>query len=263
MSVIIDNITYFTGPLYTSTIISNNNISIINTNKNVNIITNNSSCTNLITNNLKIANISSNNTYIELKTPYNIITSILTYNPIANINISTTKNYYINFSSYQHPDVFMDTAISGVYPADKYVRQDFFTLNQTGEYNIAYIRIYNFGVYLVYYNYILYQSASTPSNAYNLVDTYVSSNSLNNSYIMGTKFTEVPISNNTTYSQDYYPSNMGIFNITAHPSGSNYSTLTLYLKFYYGSTPSVKLNFLNTALDINSSSIHFYAIKLS
>ena len=288
MSVIIDNVTYFTGPLYTSTIISNNNISIKNNSQHVRITTQNTSCTNLISNNLNVNNINSTNNYIELKKPhifvspsydstinfldvsnnYLMTTSNVVYNPINNINVSTTKNYIINLSAYQYPDISFATAFvnaNNYVSVNNYVSLNNFSVVQSSDITLANLILYNFGTYLVYYGFVLFtDNSSQPANTYNTMYTSVTSDSSNNNYRMGHTFTGVPIVYNSTYGDlPINISNMGIFNITRHPDGKNFSTLTLFLKFYLGALPSIKLNMLNSNLNLNTNNFTFYAIKLS
>ena len=287
MSVIINNVTYFTGPLYTSTIISNNNISIKNTSQHVRIITQNTSCTNLISNTLNVNNISSNNNYIELKKPHifgspsfdstinflnvsndcSMVTSYVVYDPINKINVSTAKNYIINLSSYQYQDVsFGQQLVVAATLVNNYLLGNLFGVNQNTDLTLAYLRLYNLGTYLVYYGFSLYTTdTSQPANTYNVMYTAVGSDSSNNNYTMGTTHTGVPI----VYG--YGPdgpignniSNMGIFNITRHPDGKNYSTLTLILKFYSGALGVLKLDYLDSSNNIRTNNFYFYAIKLS
>ena len=286
MSVIINNVTYFTGPLYTSTIISNNNISIKNNSQHVRITTQNTSCTNLITNNLNVNNINSANNYIELKKPhifispsydstinfldvsndYLMVTSKVVYNPTDNVNVSTTKNYIINLSAYQYPDVSFGAQLVVLATlANNYLTGNLFAVPQTTDLYLAYLRLYNFGTYLVYYGFSLYTTdTSQPANTYNIMYTAVTSDSSNNNYGMGHTFTGVPIVYNSTYGDlPINISNMGIFNITRHPDGKNFSTLTLILKFYTGAISSLKLDYLDSANNINRNNFTFYAIKLS
>jgi hypothetical protein len=102
MSVIIQTNTYFTGPLYTSSINSYSNITIINNLNYMAINTNNASCNNLSINNLYTNQIKTINNVLTLNKPYNYVNTNFT--PIQNIsslgdgiitqyNISNTNGY--------------------------------------------------------------------------------------------------------------------------------------------------------------------------
>ena len=102
MTDIINNTTYFTGPLYTSSINSYYTITIINNLNNIAMSTNNVSCTNLTVTNLYTTQIITTNNTLTLNTPINYINNNFT--PIQNIstlgdgiitnyNISNTNGY--------------------------------------------------------------------------------------------------------------------------------------------------------------------------
>ena len=285
MSVIIDNVTYFTGPLYTSTIISNNNISIQNTSQHVRIITENTSCTNLFTNNCNTNNISSNNNFINIQKPFNFssasfdinynnpittLTSGVTYGTTTTLNMSKTKNYIINLSTYQYNDVSFGTYITSQNFVNNYVKLNLFTISGSTNDLIANINVYNFGVYLVYSKCRVYTTdASKPSN----VHPYISSALLVNydsiptsdQYITSYMYTNIPIVFNNSYQGNNEISlvDFRIIHINQHPSGKTFSKITLKISMVNAAITGLKVDILNSNLDINTNRFDFYAIKLS
>ena len=286
MSVIINNTTYFTGPLYTSSIKSYGNISIINTIQNVFINTQNISFNNLSTNNYYIYNISSNNTYIEIKKPFNFYspsfditknyadvlstltmpTSGILYNTTTSLNMSTTKNYIINLSTYNFNDVSFSSYVKDQNTVNNYVLLNYFEITQYVDYYLSYLNIYNFGVYLIYSQFRIYTTdGSQPSNIQPQIYSALISDSPSNAYTAGYAYTQVPMVYNNIYTNnsEITLTNMQIFNITTHPSGKTFSTISLFVKFYNSLLNTFKIDMLNSALNINLNTFHFYAIKLS
>jgi hypothetical protein len=285
MSVIINNIVYFIGPLYTSSINSYNNISIINTSKNVFINALNVSCSNLFTNNCNTNNISTNNNFINIQKPFNFssasfdinynnpITTLIsgvTYGTTTTLNMSKTKNYIINLSTYQYNDVSFGTYITSQNFVDNYVKLNLFTITGSTDYFIANINVYNFGVYLVYSKFRVYTTdSSKPSNVHPYISTALMVNydsiPTSDQYITSYMYTNIPIVFNNTYQGNNEISlvNFRIIHINQHPSGKTFSKITLRINMISAAITDLKVDMLNSNLDINTNRFDFYAIKLS
>lgn len=178
MSVNINDITYFLGPLYTNNIYSYTTISIINDSKYVGIITGNISCTNIYINNASITNISSNNTTITLASPINYTTNFTTTTNVAfhGLGITTINNISntLGYLSRITTDVNVNASFP-IFPSNQYplAKGSNYYFTSSSEVEIAGLILKEPGIYLVYFEFPLWLVNGANNTNYNIDNVFL------------------------------------------------------------------------------------------
>jgi len=152
---VINNTTYFLGPLYTNSIISTGNISIINDVSCVGIITKDISCNNISTKNISfVGNININSNSLSLNIPITYISNVsstvdITYADMGinrNNNISNTLGYTFNVKNEASTNTDAYLPFLGVYTT---IPINYF-ITSTSNLTIGSIKVTTPGMYLLY-----------------------------------------------------------------------------------------------------------------
>ena len=163
---VINNTTYFLGPLYTNSIISTGNISIINDVSCVGIITKDISCNNISTKNISfVGNININSNSLSLNIPITYISNVsstvdITYADMGinrNNNISNTLGYTFNVKNEASTNTDAYLPFLGVYTT---IPINYF-ITSTSNLTIGSIKVTTPGMYLLYITFGVFSSNTT------------------------------------------------------------------------------------------------------
>lgn len=264
MSIIIETNTYFTGPLYTSSINSYSNITIINSLNYMAINTNNVSCNNLSVTNLYTNQIKTINNVLSLNKPINYVNTNFT--PIQNISSlgdGIITNYNISNTNGYINAIWLK---GGVVPIGS-------TYSFNNQYNVAAtttdtkmgtITIQEPGIYILYTTLQIYISTTDTNKHLTNINTKIYVNNtitINPSDMNVTKnYVNPAVGVNMWYNGTYHYTKMFLLPITLtnstvdwffNPNPSNYAFSSLFA-YYTGVNNGSNIPWVN-----------MYAIKIA